>query len=312
MLTFIYNGFVNSSAKTGYFGKTMHVIFGGIRKIILKFSDPLISYKLWNYKIKIPFSHNLPVVMVSHNNYNTNLPRIANYINSKYKNPFIIDIGANIGDTAALLRSFTNFPVMCVEGDNNYYQMLRSNTQIMKDIIYVNSYLGENDEKIKASVQTERGTGTISNTENSSLQTKKLDTVVNEYPKFINAKLLKIDTDGFDFKIMKGAVELLKSSKPVIFTEFDQNLMKQINEDFNDMFNFFRNLNYCYIIFYDNFGDYLISLNIDEKEKIEDITNYFDNRNTEKFCDICVFHAQDKDLFELTRKKELEFFSKNR
>lgn len=312
MLKFIYNGFVNSSNKTGYWDKTLHIIFGGLRKIILSFSDPLIPYKLWNFIIKIPFSHNLPVVTSLHKNYNTNLPRIAEYINTKYSNPLIVDIGANVGDTAALLRSFINYPLMCIEGDANFYSLLKINTQKMKDIVYVNSYLGEKDERINASVQTERGTGTISSTENSFLQTKKLDTVVNDIPEFKNTKLLKIDTDGFDFKILKGSTELLQTSKPVIFTEFDQNLMKQINENYNDMFDFFRMYNYEHIIFYDNFGDYLICLNISEKEKLEDITSYFDKRNTDMFCDICVFHRDDKDIFELSRKKEIEFFSKHR
>lgn len=311
MLSFIYNTFISSSNKNGYWDRFMNILFGSVRKVILKFSDPLISYKLWNYTIKIPFSHNLPVVIESHKNYNTNLPRIAKYIDSKYSNPFIIDIGANVGDTAALLRSYVKYPILCVEGDKKYYAMLVENTIQMENIFYLNNYLGENDEKINAMVQTERGTGTISEG-SSSLEIKKLDSIVNEYAGFKNTKLLKIDTDGFDFKIMKGATEILQNSKPVIFTEFDQNLMKQINEDYNDMFGFFRKHDYEYIIFYDNFGDYLISLNLNEKEKIEDITNYFDNRNTDMFCDVCVFHSQDKDLFELTRKNELEFFSKNR
>lgn len=312
MLDFIYNGFVNSSNKKGYFGKSLHILFGSIRKLILSFSDPLINYKLWSYKIKIPFSHNLPVVMVAHKNYNTNLPRISRYINAKYDPVLIIDIGANVGDTAALLRSFIKYPVMCIEGDKNYFDLLKKNTQNMDGITYVDSYLGEKDEKISAVIQTERGTGTISSEGGSYIETKKLDTVVKEFSEFRNAKLLKIDTDGFDFKIMKGATELLKTSKPVIFTEFDQNLMRQINEDYNEMFDFFRSLDYKYVIFYDNFGDYLISLNLDEAEKIKDITNYFDFRNTDIFCDICVFHKDDKDLFEQTRKSELEFFSKNR
>lgn len=312
MLAFIYNGFVNSSNKSGYLSRMIHIFFGGIRKLILRFSDPLITYKLWNYKIKIPFSHNLPVVTVSHKNYNTNLPRIAIYVDSKYPDPSIIDIGANVGDTVALLRSFVDYPITCIEGDAKFFGLLKNNTEQMKGISYFNSYLGERDEKIAVSIQTVLGTGTISTKGDSTIETKKLDTLLNDYPDLKQSKLLKIDTDGFDFKIMKGAVELLKSSKPVIFTEFDQNLMKQINEDYNDMFDFFRKLNYEYVIFYDNFGDYLISLNLNEKEKIEDITNYFDNRNTDKFCDICVFHSDDKDLFDLTRKKELEFFSKNR
>lgn len=312
MLEFIFNGFMNTTHKTGYVDKFVNLIFGVTRKFILQFSDPLISYKLWNYTVQIPFSHNLPAVMVGHKNYNTNLPRVAGYINSKYPNPHVIDIGANVGDTAVLLRSFISYPVMCVEGDKKFFELLKKNTLQLKDVTYVNCYLGEIDEKINAVYKAVGGTGNIFNEANSLLETKKLDTVVNEFSEYKNAKLLKIDTDGFDFKIMKGATELLKTSKPVIFTEFDQNLMKQINEDYNDMFDFFRSLDYNYVIFYDNFSDYLISLHIDETEKIEDITNYFDNRNTDIFCDICVFHKDDKDLFELTRKNELEFFSKNR
>ncbi|MBS1515074.1 MAG: FkbM family methyltransferase [Bacteroidetes bacterium] len=312
MISFIYNSFVNSCNKTEYWDKVKNVLFGGIRKIILFFADPLVTYKLWNYYVKIPFSHNLPVVIVSNKNYNTNLPRISTYIDSKYPSPSLIDIGANIGDTAALLRSFVDFPIMCIEGDNNYYNLLKINTSNINGIKHIKSFLGEHNEEINAVIQTERGTGTISNTKNSSIQTKKLDTIICENSEFKNAKLLKIDTDGFDFKIMKGATELLQNTKPVIFTEFDQNLMKQINEDYNDMFAFFKKYNYEYIIFYDNFGDYLLSININETEKIEDITSYFDNRNTDKFCDICVFHKDDKDIFELTRKKEIEFFSKNR
>ena len=312
MLDFIYNGFVSSSNKNSYSSKFKNLIFGITRKIVLKFGDPLIPYKLWNYKILIPISHNLPVVLNSHKNYNTNLPRVAKYISSKYNDPYVIDIGANVGDTAALLRSYIDFPLMCIEGDKKFFELLIKNTSQMKNITYVQSYLGTNDESINAAVQTERGTGTISNNEGSVLETKKLDTVLDLNPEFKKAKLLKIDTDGFDFKIMKGSVGFLKESKPVIFTEFDQNLMKEIKEDYNDMFEFFRSLDYFYIIFYDNFGDYLISLNLNETDKIEDIISYFDNRNTDKFCDICVFHKDDKDLFETVRTKEIEFFSKNR
>ncbi|CAN5453073.1 hypothetical protein BH10BAC5_BH10BAC5_09660 [soil metagenome] len=312
MLEFIYNGFVNSSNKKSYSAKLKNIIFGVTRKTILKFGDPLISYKLWNYKIRIPISHNLPVVLNSHKNYNTNLPRVAKYISKKYKDPLIIDIGANIGDTAALLRSFVDFPIMCVEGDPNFFNMLMENCKKMKNITFVKTYLGTNDEKINASVQTERGTGTISNVEGATLETKKLDTVLEDNPEFKNAKLLKIDTDGFDFKIMKGSVQFLSSAKPVIFTEFDQNLMKEISENFNDMFEFFRSLNYLYVIFYDNFGDYLISLNLNETEKLEDITSYFSNRNTDIFCDICVFNKDDKDLFTSVRLNEIDFFTKNR
>lgn len=312
MLRTIFTKFVKTSNKDKYIDRFFHIFWGIIRKSILSFGDPLIKYKLWKFEMQIPFSHNLPVVLEGFKNFNTNLYRVSKYISEKYSDLKIIDIGANIGDSVALLRSNVNFPILCIEGQAEYFSLLKKNTANMQEIYYTNSFLGENDEEIKANYNYERGTGIISNNSQSSMKLRKLDSVLEDTPEFKKAKLLKIDTDGFDFKILKGASQYLKETHPVIFTEFDQNLMKQINENFWDMFDYFLKHDYFYIIFYDNYGDYLLSTELNDKDRIEDLTSYFDNRNTTKYCDICVLHKDDKDLFEKIRKNELKFFSENR
>lgn len=312
MIRFIYNGFITTSNRKDYLGKFKNLMYGFIRKSILMFSDPLVKYKLWNYEIYIPFSHNLPVVLNSSKNYNTNLGRISNYVSEKYSKSNIIDIGANVGDTVALLRSFNNSQLLCIEGEKPYFELLKKNTNQFTDVTCVNFFLGEKNDEINATVKVDRGTSKLAFDNSNKLEIKTLDNILESYDEFKNSKLIKIDTDGYDFKILKGSEDLLLNSRPIIFVEFDPNLMKSNGEDVLSLFSFFTKHKYEYIIFYDNFGKYVISLNLDEKEKLFDLSNYFESSDSEKFCDICVFHMQDKDLFELTRKKELEFFSKNR
>ena len=47
---------------------------------------------------------------------------------------------------------------------------------------------------------------------------------------------IKIDTDGFDFKVLRGANNTLKTYKPVIFFEWDKIHLQAQNEDFLSIF----------------------------------------------------------------------------
>src|SRR5207249_5016916 len=40
----------------------------------------------------------------------------------------IIDVGANCGDTAALMRSHAKLPILCIEGDAKLYALLQKNS----------------------------------------------------------------------------------------------------------------------------------------------------------------------------------------
>ena len=45
------------------------------------------------------------------------LGRIASSVYAKYPEMVSVDVGANIGDTAAIIRSACPAPIVCVEGD---------------------------------------------------------------------------------------------------------------------------------------------------------------------------------------------------
>lgn len=311
MYSFVYKNFINSSGEK-FSQKIKFLIYSALKKILLKFKDPEINYTLWGSPVKIPFSYNLPLIINQHPNYNLNLKRISGYLHTKYEDLKIIDVGGNIGDTVILLKSLDDFPILSIEGDAKFFSMLKENSKKFSNVVSKNVFLGEANIILKAALNANLGTGNIVSSENAKLELFSLDTILEKNENFINSKLLKIDTDGFDYKIIRGAENYINKSKPAIFIEYDPHFLQKQNENSYFIFDFLEAKGYSKIIFYDNFGDFLITLQINEKEKIEELTNYFSNRDSLKYCDLCFFHSEDEDVFEHTREEELKYFLANR
>lgn len=311
MYSFIYNQIVHNSGER-VSQKIKLLLFGSLRKIFLKFKDPIIDFDLWGTKMKIPFSYNLPIILKKFPLYNSNLSRISLYLKEKYETLRIIDIGANIGDSAILIKSKNDFPILCVEGESTFFEILEKNIGNFSNVELAKTFLGESEDIINATISSKLGTGSIVNSSENKLKTVSLDKLLEKFSSFQNAKLVKIDTDGFDYKIIRGGETFISHSKPIVFIEYDPEFHKICKENSFFIFDFLESFGYSKVIFYDNYGDYLISLSINDKEKIQELTNYFTNRNFLKYCDLCFFHKEDEDVFETTRQRELEFFSANR
>lgn len=55
---------------------------------------------------------------------------------------------------------------------------------------------------------------------------------------------IKIDTDGFEMDVLKGAIEVIEKYHPQIIFEIGQYIMKEKNINFDDYFKLFAGLNY--------------------------------------------------------------------
>jgi len=56
---------------------------------------------------------------------------------------------------------------------------------------------------------------------------------------------IKIDTDGHELEVLKGAQKVISRFKPAIIFEIGIYLMRERNIDFSDYLKFFASLNYC-------------------------------------------------------------------
>ena len=286
-----------------------------IRRFLIHHNDPLINFNLRNIDIKAHPYHELPFILKYYPYYYSNLGRISSYIKQKYNNLKVIDIGANIGDSVAILRGYIDSPILCVESFQPFLELLAENTAQFHNISIAISYVGDKTEVLPMHLEGTGGTAHLSSTVDTSCYAKgdqfsilTLDDLLATYSNFLDAKLIKIDTDGFDGKIIRGSEGILQRSKPAIFFEYDPYFLSQQGDDGLSIFRMLQRLGYAGIIIYDNFKKLLLTLPKIDLDRLQKIYTYFSNRNSHLYCDIRVFHSEDQDLYYETRKSELEFF----
>src|SRR5215468_3310141 len=76
-----------------------------MREWLVRHGDPVVQFDLDGSKMLAPLSHELPLTRKRLPCYSANLGRIAAQVKGKYPDLTVIDIGANIGDSAAIVRS---------------------------------------------------------------------------------------------------------------------------------------------------------------------------------------------------------------
>ena len=269
------------------------------------------------FTLDIPPGHPILLNLKRYPRYGMNVPRLARVLHEKYGNMIAIDIGANIGDTVALIKSGADIPIIAIEGDAGYFAYLKKNTDLFKDIDCLQLFLGEKGSLISAKI--ERADGTLrlmdhSQAPNAEAPAKKeekevsvttLDALLSKDSRVDNMKLLKIDTDGYDLKIIKGGMEYLKRAKPTIFFEYDPTFFTETGCDGLSTFKDLSSLGYKQAAFYDNYGRFIISADIADRKLMVQLTSYVkDRQGGFAFYDICVFHADDNDLADRLAAEE--------
>jgi len=102
-----------------------------LREWVLRFADPTVEYKFCGSTLRLPLSHSLPFFRRASPLYAENLGRIAQQILTKYGTFGVIDIGANVGDVAAVIHQHAPLPILCVEGVPKFLELLALNVAAM-------------------------------------------------------------------------------------------------------------------------------------------------------------------------------------
>ncbi len=288
---------------------TALIMFFKNKKNQLAIQQKLKEVQVGNYKILADKKHPIEEYLKAHKYYSRNLARIAKLMERKYPQFSIVDVGANIGDTIALLRSAgVNQIVYAIEGDPVYFEIMKLNLPQFKDAEVFLALLGEENKTEQLYIDKSEGTGKVANSFNK-VQVEKLDDIASKY-QFKNIKLLKTDTDGFDLKIIRGSFEIIKVQQPVLFFEYDAVFLEEQNENGADIFVQLKRLGYNNALFYDNYGKLLLSLTIDNTATILQLYSYMKKREGAfEYFDVCVFHEKDNDMASQILEEEMKFFN---
>jgi len=136
-------------------------------------------------------------------------------------NRVVIDVGASIGDFAiAMAKGFGANKVIAIEPDKLFFKYLICNiklNRLSRKVIPLNIALGEQEGLItlhKVGFQLSIKGGGFS----SKYACTTLDKLV-ERMKIEDVDLIKIDTEGSEYAIIKGSLNTLKSHKPKLIIE---------------------------------------------------------------------------------------------
>lgn len=265
----------------------------------------IILGKVGDFNLLMNADHSIVRTIALYPSYCANLPRLAQIVKEKYQDMSLIDVGANIGDGIALIRTKVHCPIVCIEGDRGYFELLQKNIEQFKDVSIFNEFLGEKESNVSVEIIKDAGTLRIQDTEYTAekasgdvLAITTLDSLARtQQQRFSSAKILKIDTDGYDLKIIRGAKEFIKKNKPVLFFEYDRVYLDEVNDDGLSIFNFFKEAGYHSILFYDNYGRFLVSTSIEQLAEIEQLDAYISGKKGHfQYYDLCVFHKEDTDI----------------
>jgi FkbM family methyltransferase len=269
---------------------------------------PVVNVPVGSYQIEIPTTNPLSSHYLGSPDCIGQLGRLTKIIRRKYPPMRAIDVGANVGDTACIMKSAEDIPLICIEGDPISFKFLKKNTEQFSDTSVHNLFLGENTGTIRAGIEKSGWNTTIkpgaSDTSNE-VQLTSIDDFIAGKEGRTSIKLFKIDTEGFDCPIIRGGRKFIAEVSPVIVFEYNRENMDAINERGLDTLAMLEQMGYSQIFFHDPSGRYLLSTTLDQRSLLADLHEYADGQRGQMcFYDITLFHKNDNDLAKLYEQGE--------
>lgn len=217
------------------------------------------SYLVGKLLIDMPFHHTLPALQQQHPLYDRFLPFLAPLAPP---DSWIIDVGANVGDTVASIVDSTDASILAIEGHESYFAYLTQNvaqmpSRLRNHVQCVQTLAGTGN--VSGEFRAENGSARIVECTASQVwERKQIDDILTDhciYPQQVF--LLKSDTDGYDADVLLSASALLREYDPVLYFENQIDTPAQARE-FAALYDRLTGFGYLHYWVFDNFGNLLL------------------------------------------------------
>ena len=225
--------------------------------------DRTVRRRVQGVEMLLPWSHPLPDYARSRPTYGQNLIELAARLNAAGgpgTAPLqVLDVGANIGDSAKQILARTDATVLCVEGDPYWVRYLHMNVDGLPEVRVEDALLSD-QEAAAGDVTAVRAGGTTrfveGQAEDAALPVLSVSALRARHPEFAQLRLVKCDTDGWDPLLVPAIAEAWQDTHPVLFFEFDPTMARDVGvEKPNDVWARLADLGYGPVAVWDNGAD---------------------------------------------------------
>ena len=228
-----------------------------------------VSARLYGRSLAVPAEHPLAGILVEFPQYNRPLGLAVQAIASLSSSGSalaIIDVGANVGETIALIEKYCPdlCTYLCLEADQEIARLCALNYAGNSRVHVEHCYIGE-DEGVAVMLKDDgRANPSVKLIADdsgkcgpSSGRLVRLDTVAGPFAEAQGTiSLIKIDTEGYDFSVLRSTPRLIDKYKPAIYFEWYPKLMLDLGEEVWSGFEYLATFGYRHFIFFTGLGNY--------------------------------------------------------
>ncbi len=220
------------------------------------FGGPVVT-RIHDTRVIVNFGYTYPLFARRFPSYNQPLVELVYRVFAHDKAPiYIADVGAATGDTVLLVDK--NCPGMvgrylCIDGDPEFFAYLEHNLQHKDNVTVVFALLSSEVGTERTLVRMHAGTASAQGT--ATVPSTTLDTLL-ERIRFPRLDLLKIDTEGFDGRVLRGAEGILGRDKPAVIFEWHPILCRQTDNSWLEHFEILLKLGYHTYLWFTKFGTF--------------------------------------------------------
>lgn len=275
-------------------------------------NQKIVKRSVYGREVWMPRSHSLPYNLAHFPYYNSNLQRLISEYARHHQGKFsIVDVGANIGDTLLMIREVSDMPVHCFEGDPFHFRLLEKNSAGLPGCFLHKTLLSDKPASMKIASHTSFGTSQFMPDDSHGLvaEFSSIDSFFSDRGEDVPIGVIKVDTDGFDLKILYGAEAVIRKYQPILFLEYDPVLFEKNGDDGLTFLAFLERSQYEHILLYDNFGKLVSIASLKDKRLMRSLFSYIKERKGAfPFYDLAVFPVGEQPFFDTFAAAELSLF----
>jgi len=149
-----------------------------------------------------------------------------------------VDIGANIGKYTIIMgkKLKDKGKVIAIEPEKKNFEILKKNVELngLDNVILINAACFSKEKKLKFYLDKRAGSHSfyqekVKSSKAITVQAKRLDKILSEL-KIKKVDLIKMDVEGAEAEVLKGATRILKSHPKIIFEAWDENYLKKVKK----------------------------------------------------------------------------------